>query len=85
MSAGRRKLSTLGGRSHVTPVGVKDRSALRDEIVRRACSQRLDSQTRVGRPLGGKDAAVADKKVGDIVRASEAVDHAGCGRGVSMA
>src|SRR5271165_739425 len=78
MSAWREKLTAHRRRRHVALVRVKDPGALRNEIVRRAGSQRLDSQPRVSRTLRGKNAAVANEEIGDIMRAPKTVYHA-CG------
>src|ERR1700761_8194587 len=77
VSAGRGKFGAHRGRSHVTDIRVKDRSALGDKIVGGARGQRLDGQSRICRPLGGKDTAVADKKIGDVVGAPKTVNYAG--------
>ncbi len=49
--------------------------ALIDEIIGGARRQRHNRQPRIGRPLCGEGAAIADKEVRNVVRLPEAINH----------
>src|SRR2546421_10258492 len=47
--------------------------SIRDQVVSSARSQRLDSQTGVGRSLGWEHAAITNEEVGNVMRAPKAI------------
>jgi hypothetical protein len=62
------------GRAYHIPVIAGEYSiALGNKVIRGTRCKRLDSESGICRALGGKDAAVTDKQVGDVMRAAELV------------
>jgi hypothetical protein len=71
------EIAPNGRIGHIAIVAGKYAIALRDEIVRRACGQGLDRESRICRALGGEDAAIADEQVSNVIRSAEFVDDRG--------
>src|SRR6185437_11497021 len=74
-SVGRREVAPQRRGLHRMLAAGEDGGAFPNEIVGRARGQRLDGQAGVGRTLRGQDAAVANKKIGNVVGASESIHH----------